>query len=593
MNHETHLYYSNKIEHTLIVQKELRKKLAIGSIGRLLFFLFLAFSIYHLFQSFQIGWFLSFIGSIIGFLGMISWYVNIKNQENYQNQLNYFFQNELNLLDGGTNSFDDGKNFDDGAGFWSDLDLFGKGSLYHCINRTITEYGKIALAHQFKNNLLSKSEILNQQDAIKIYGEQMDLIESVIAISLVNKTEYVSFDAVFHWLKSDNHLHQSKWAKFIRFALPVFNCALIFISLYNGINSLLGIVFVMGWVQISSYAKYLQSDFNLLGKKESILKQYALILQQFEKINAGNSTILLSHKKTAKEAHAAIKELSKISSRIDQRLNLFLITFINPIFLYDIQNMFSLEAWKMKHSKDLTKWISLVGEVEKLNSFAVFSFNNKEYIYPTPLETVMEIHASELAHPLISKDKRIPNNISITGSNKVLLITGSNMSGKTTFLRTLGINLVLAQTGLPLPAVSFLFSPMQIFSSIRISDSLQENTSYFMAELKKLSAIKEGVKNNKASLVLIDEILRGTNSEDKYFGSAGFVKEMLALNCITLFATHDLKLSELENDYPNIVVNYCFESMIENNDLFFNYKIQRGVAKNRNASFLMKKMGII
>jgi DNA mismatch repair ATPase MutS len=167
------------------------------------------------------------------------------------------------------------------------------------------------------------------------------------------------------------------------------------------------------------------------------------------------------------------------------------------------------------------------------------------------------------------------------------------MSGKTTFLRTLGVNLVLAQTGLPLPAVSFSFSPMQIFSSIRISDSLQENTSYFMAELKKLSAIKSGVKNHSASLVLIDEILRGTNSEDKYFGSAQFVKEMLALNCITLFATHDLKLSELAFEYPNMVVNYCFESMIENNDLFFNYKIQRGVAKNRNASFLMKKMGII
>ena len=194
---------------------------------------------------------------------------------------------------------------------------------------------------------------------------------------------------------------------------------------------------------------------------------------------------------------------------------------------------------------------------------------------------------------MISKENRVANSIIIGGSNKVLLITGSNMSGKTTFLRTIGVNLVLAQSGLSVPASSFLFSPMQIFSSIRISDSLQENTSYFMAELKKLSSIKNGVKNGIASLVLIDEILRGTNSEDKYFGSAQFVKEMLALNCVTLFATHDLKLSELEQDYPNIVVNYCFESIIENNELSFSYKIQRGVAKNRNASFLMKKMGII
>jgi hypothetical protein len=593
MNKEIKLYYSQKIANTLIKHKELKNKLVLGSIGRLLFFLCIVYSIYHLFYSFQIGWLLFFIGSLAGFLAMISWHVNIKNQENYQIQLNYFFQNELNQFDGIFNCFEDGKEFDDGVGFWSDLDIFGKGSVYHSINRTVTQYGKITLANQLKNNLLSKAEILEQQNAIKVYAEQMDIIESVIAISLVNKTDYISFDAVFNWLKSENHLHKSNWAKFIRFAMPIVNLILIFIALYKGVNSLLGIVFILGWVQISRYAKYLQSDFNLLGKKESILKQYAQILQQFEKINPGNSSILQCYQKTAQEAYTAIKDLSKISNRIDQRLNIFLITIVNPIFLYDIQNMFALESWKIKYQSDLIKWIQLVGEVEKLNSLAVFVFNNKEYVYPTPLETVMEIHASEISHPLISKDKRIPNNIEISGSNKVLLITGSNMSGKTTFLRTLGVNLVLGQIGLPVPAASFSFSPMQIFSSIRISDSLQENTSYFMAELKKLSTIKRGVKNHTASLVLIDEILRGTNSEDKYFGSAQYVKEMLALNCITLFATHDLKLSELASEYPNRVVNYCFESMIENNDLFFNYKIQRGVAKNRNASFLMKKMGII
>ena len=302
---------------------------------------------------------------------------------------------------------------------------------------------------------------------------------------------------------------------------------------------------------------------------------------------------MISFQQTAQQAHLAIKELSKISSRIDQRLNIFLITIVNPIFLYDIQNMFALEDWKIKYSEQLEKWVQLVGEIEKLNSFAIYVFNNPENIYPEILDFAMEIQATHLSHPLISKENRVANNITIGVSNKVLLITGSNMSGKTTFLRTIGVNLVLAQSGLSVPAGSFLFSPMQIFSSIRISDSLQESTSYFMAELKKLSAIKNGVKNGIASLVLIDEILRGTNSEDKYFGSAQFVKEMLALNCITLFATHDLKLSELEQDYPNIVVNYCFESVIENNELSFSYQIQRGVAKNRNASFLMKKMGII
>jgi DNA mismatch repair ATPase MutS len=449
------------------------------------------------------------------------------------------------------------------------------------------------LADQFKNNLLEKQAIIDQQDAIKIYSTQMSLVASVIATGLLYKTEYVSFDALFDWLNTPNHLHQSNWAKIVRYALPVLNIILIILVFVSGNNSLLGIAFVLGWSQIVFYAKYFQADFNLLGKKENILKQYAHILDQFAKIDIGNSEILKSYQLTAKQAHVAIEDLSKISSRIDQRLNLFLITIVNPILLYDIQNMFALESWKMKHKNNLPKWIQLVGKIEKMNSYAFYAFNNATNTYPTILEKEKQIIATDLSHPLIAKEKSVPNDLNIGKSNKLLLITGSNMSGKTTFLRTVGVNLILAQIGLPVSASTFSFSPMQIFSSIRISDSLQESTSYFMAELKKLSAIKIGVQHSECSLVLIDEILRGTNSDDKYFGSAQFVKEMIALNCLTLFATHDLKLSELETEFPDKVSNFCFESVIENDELIFGYKIQRGVAKNRNASFLMKKMGII
>jgi hypothetical protein len=587
------LYYSNKLKASEQELEKLKKKLAYGSAARLFFFIFMGFSIYELFHSFQLSWLLLLLFSFAGFLGMISWYVNIKNQSLYQRQLHYLYKNELDQLNGSNNVFDDGISLDDGAGYWSDLDLFGKGSLYHLINRTVTEFGRTSLADHFKNNLLDKEAILAQQEAIKIYTKQMPLVESVVATSLLYKTEYVSFDALFNWLNSPNQLHQSSWAKFVRYALPLLNIILIALVFELGKNALLSLVFILGWAQLIVYAKYFQSDFNLLGKKENILKQYAHILNEFEKIDAGDSEILKSYQKIAAQAHSAIDDLSKISSRIDQRLNLFLITIVNPIFLYDIQNMFALESWKMKHQNNLKNWIQLVGEIEKMNSYAFYTFNNPYNTYPNLLDGVMQINATKLSHPLINIEKSIPNDINIGDTNKLLLITGSNMSGKTTFLRTVGVNLILAQVGLPVCAQSFSFTPMQIFSSIRISDSLQESTSYFMAELKKLSTIKLGVQNKKSSLVLIDEILRGTNSEDKYFGSAQFVKEMIALDCITLFATHDLKLSELETEFPNLVSNYCFESVIENDELIFSYKIQRGVAKNRNASFLMKKMGII
>ena len=261
-------------------------------------------------------------------------------------------------------------------------------------------------------------------------------------------------------------------------------------------------------------------------------------------------------------------------------------TFFNPYFLYDIQNMWALEDWKIKYQHDLQKWMDTVAAIERYNSLAVYAYQNSDNIYPNVLDKELVIQATGLAHPLIQKQNRVSNNITIGQPEKLLLITGSNMSGKTTFLRTLGVNLVMAQNGLPVCATAFSFLPMNIFTSIRISDSLQENTSYFMAELKKLQALKKGVKESSASLVLIDEILRGTNSDDKYYGSEQFVKELIQFNCISLFATHDLKLSELEMEYPNQIANYCFESSIVNEKLLFDYTIRKGVAQNKNASFL-------
>ncbi|HMH31448.1 MAG TPA: hypothetical protein VK543_00370, partial [Puia sp.] len=171
--------------------------------------------------------------------------------------------------------------------------------------------------------------------------------------------------------------------------------------------------------------------------------------------------------------------------------------------------------------------------------------------------------------------------------------TGSNMSGKTTFLRTIGVNLLLAQIGACVCAASFRFVPMSILSSIRISDSLQEHTSYFMAELKRLHQIVLELQKGKPALVLIDEILRGTNSEDKTHGSEQFIRKLLQYDCLVLFATHDLTLSKLEQAFPGTIANHCFESSIRQDELFFDYKLQTGVAKNKNASFLMKKMQII
>jgi DNA mismatch repair ATPase MutS len=188
----------------------------------------------------------------------------------------------------------------------------------------------------------------------------------------------------------------------------------------------------------------------------------------------------------------------------------------------------------------------------------------------------------------------VANDCTFGLNEQLVLVTGSNMSGKTTFLRTLGVNCILAQCGAPVCAASFTFTPMVIRSSIRVSDSLMEQTSYFMAELKRLQQIIHYLQQQTVPvLILIDEILRGTNSEDKTHGSEQFIRKLLQYRCLTLFATHDLMLSRLEEELPGKVSNYCFESTIRDGELLFDYTLQRGVAKNKNASFLMKKMEII
>jgi DNA mismatch repair ATPase MutS len=310
-------------------------------------------------------------------------------------------------------------------------------------------------------------------------------------------------------------------------------------------------------------------------------------------VQPGSSTVLTQLGQVATNAHDEIRRLSRLSQAFDQRLNKLVNVLLNAFFLYDLHLMISLERWKEENKNHLLKWITCVGDIEFFNSLASFAYNNQKYTYPVVLSGVAQIQAKGLAHPLLAAQERVANDFSIGVPSKLQLITGSNMSGKTTFLRTVGVNLILAQLGAPVCAERFCFAPMGILSSLRINDSLLERTSYFMAELKKLHSIVANLRPDTPHLVLIDEILRGTNSEDKTHGSEKFIAKLLEGNCLTLFATHDLNLSKMQAQFPGQVANYCFESNIVDGVLTFDYLLRPGIAKNKNASFLMASMGII
>lgn len=585
-------FYSLKATEYESKLQKVKTNIFYTSVLRLVSFLVTGILIYLYFK-FQVNYYilLSFIFLAI-FLFLVKKSSTLNATKSLLENLLFVNVNELEIVKGGMNKFDSGTSFHSNESYYADLDIFGEASLFHLINRTSTSHGSTALSQLLKHTYTEITKIREHQKALKAFATQHPLRENIIAKSLLYKFSEGNISNIQGWLNQPSIIRSNKWMAFARFAMPFLNLATLLLSLYLGHYAFLILSVLICWLHIGYFGKYIQHQHNSLGKKQEILEQYAVILKEFVDIDAGGSSILEEHKSLALGAHKQIKLLASLSNLLDQRLNILVNILLNSFLLYDVQVAMALEKWKEENKDNFQKWVGCVASIECLTSLSTFAFNHPDFCYPSFNDDLC-IEAKEMAHPLIPEGERITNDISLGDPAKLLLITGSNMSGKTTYLRTLGINIVLAQCGAPVCAKTFSFRPLRIHTSIRISDSLQEHTSYFMAELKRLSEIISCITSLEPSLVLIDEILRGTNSEDKYYGSARFVEKLIRYNCLTLFATHDLKLSELANEHKNAIDNYCFESIIKNEDLIFDYKILKGVAQNKNASFLMKKMKII
>ncbi len=532
--------------------------------------------------------------SIIAFVVLIRVALQLNDKKEMVEKLLFINDNEINILTHQPNGFNDAHHLASNEDHSADLEIFGPGSLFQLLNRTTTYHGTRQLAGLLQQPLISKADIEAQQEAIKVLSGQKELRQLITAHGLIHEENEGNLYDVISWLRLRPVLLGNSAIKYMRFIVPAINIAAFIYYLISDNYFPMAFGVIISWAIIGSYSKKIHAQHNLLGKKQSILEQYATILTNFTKIDSGSSRLLQQEKTMAQAAHKAIKQLSSLASFFDQRLNLLVNIFLNSFFMYDIQCLWALETWKTTHKEKFNEWIHCVGSIETLNSLSTFAFNYPEYHYPAVAENELMIAAVQVAHPLIPAKERVANDMTIGKEERLALVTGSNMSGKTTFLRTLGVNLLLAQCGAPVCATRFSFTPMNIRTSIRVSDSLQEHTSYFMAELKRLQQIiKHLQESNTPTLVLIDEILRGTNSEDKTHGSEQFIKKLLQYNCLTLFATHDLALSKLETELSGQVSNYCFESTISEGELLFDYTLRKGVAKNRNASFLMKKMEII
>ncbi|MBU1370879.1 MAG: hypothetical protein KJ578_09380 [Bacteroidetes bacterium] len=498
-------------------------------------------------------------------------------------------RHELGLERSQDGIYSDGKAFASQLPFADDLDLFGQHSLYQRINRCGTPVGEGLLAHGLINSLREPESIKMLQSSVKeLSGFPEFRLQMQTHLLIAASEKFPDIERMRNTIPI--RLFKGKIYTWMAFGLP----AMVWLSLLAGLLgfgytafSILSVMALMLVFAQTRKVMILGSELDGLRKKFST---WAAVLQQFGQLEL-KSTMLVEMQQEANLAAARFCELATISEQFDRRANLLLYVLSNLFLAFDIHLALRYEKWREQNYLQIPHWITTLGRFEMLLSLSAFAWNHPDYVYPEISETP-QLKAKALGHPLLPEEQCVKNDVHLSIDPRVTLITGSNMSGKSTWLRTLGVNVLLAQFGAPVMARSFSWKPMQLLSSLRQSDSLAENTSLFMNELKQLKSILEKAEST-FSLILLDEILRGTNSDDKYTGSYELLKRLSKVNSLTVMASHDLKLSSLEQELEGSLINYCFESKIEKGKLLFDYTIRPGVAVNRNATWLMKDMGII
>ena len=416
----------------------------------------------------------------------------------------------------------------------------------------------------------------------------------------VNNSNY-KIESNFHeemieWLASPFSFITNRFLKFLLILSPTLSIFL-FILMIMGIIPIMAFI-LLGLVQLLIIVwnlKKINKIHTHIGRKAQILKKYGSLLDLIEK-QSFTSELLIELKNISgiqnKTASKSLIRLQSLANALDNRLNIFFAIFANAYLLWDLQLVIRIEDWRQRHINMLPNWLEVIYQFDALSGFGNFSFNNADYCFPQIQTGEFFLDMVQAGHPLIPASTRVNNDLKIKGFSQLLVLTGANMAGKSTFLRTVGVNMVLAMAGSAVCARQFNTSLVGLHTSIRASDSVQKNESYFFAELKRLKTIMDRIKSGEQLFIIIDEMLRGTNSKDKHLGSEALIEQLIRLNGTGILATHDISLGDLATKYPENVNNYRFEVEIKENELIFDYILKTGISQNLNATFLMKKMGI-
>ncbi len=555
-------------------------------------------------------WFYGLIPLLVAFVILVWWHSKLFVRKVHLENLVSINASEIESLRGDRSKFHTGNEFiDPHHPYTHDLDIFGDGSVYQLINRCNTYDGRLSLSRLLSQPLGNAGAIRETQQAARELTAAVDLRQDVAASGLEINEQPHDRQQLFDWLKTESIAFGKPMISTLLWALPVLTILAWALYFFDFIPQLIPYSLVLvQWVIWGRFSKKINLFHDYVSRKKEILEKYAYILSiirnDARKIKGGDrgggpvpdhafeSVLLQEIVSRANDAGTRVDQLVSLVGQLNARLNFLTAVFVNSLFLYDLRCVYRLEQWKVDNGKLLPQWLDAISQAEVLSSLANFAYNHRHCQFPI-INDAYTIQAEEMGHPLLNPTECVTNTVTIGPAPSVLIVTGANMAGKSTFLRSLGVNLVLALAGAPVYAKQFGCPVIPLRSGMRTADSLKDHASYFYAELNRLKSIMDELREGRPLFILLDEILKGTNSNDKQKGSIALVQQLLEHPCLGVVATHDLALGALEGEHPTAVHNYCFEASIENDQLSFDYKLKAGVAQNMNATFLMKKMGIL
>lgn len=491
---------------------------------------------------------------------------------------------------------DSGEDFlDEDHNYSKDLDIFGENSLFQWINTSITYIGRQRLKDSLSSPKYTAEEIYKRQEAIKELSNNIGWTQRFAAEAILSENKNHNPEELFKWAEEKNEFFLKPLVIAIIRILPIITISLLISSfIFSQVSykaGLLGIALHI--ILLAAGYKEISNNLDTVYKYKDTILIYNNLLMHIEKKNFKSEHLITLKEKLLNNekitASFQIKKLANLVTLISDRKNIYYLP-INILGLWDYQCLINLQRFKKASGASLKPWLEVIGEMESLNSLSSIAYEHSDWAMPIFETSPPVFKTKHLGHPLLG-NSRVYNDILIEKSQNVLLITGSNMSGKSTLLRTCGINLVLAYAGAPVCAESFNCSIMDIYTCMRTSDNLEKNISSFYAELLRIKKLVTATKDKTPLFFLLDEIFKGTNSIDRHTGAKVLVTKLSTENALGFVSTHDLELGDIEKSNSK-VRNYHLREYYKDDKLYFDYKLRPGVSTTRNALYLMKMAGL-